>query len=146
MATQAAANDISAKELKRRDFILNGNLWKVVFVLMFPLFRYTIFNYIYSIIDTIMCAGISTDAVNAVGALSQVTNMISALGAGLASGGSIMIAREIGKKDYARAQKLASTVFAYVAVIALLTCAILIPLPVPLLQMNGIADAVIAVC
>ena len=52
----AAAQEISAKELKRRDFIVNGNLWKVVFVLMFPLFLYTIFNYIYSIIDTIMMA------------------------------------------------------------------------------------------
>src|SRR5574344_1795803 len=134
----AGAQEISAKELKRRDFIVNGNLWKVVFVLMLPLFLYTIFNYVYSIIDTIMCAGISKEAVNAVGALAQVTNMISALGAGLASGGSIMIAREIGKKDYARAQKLASTVFAYVAVIALLTCAIVIPLSEPLLRMNGI--------
>lgn len=145
MALAAAANDISAKELKRRDFLLNGNLWKVVFVLMFPLFLYTIFNYIYSIIDTIMCSGISKEAVNAVGALAQVTNMISALGAGLASGGSIMIAREIGKKDYARAQKLASTVFAYVTLIALLTCAIVIPLTVPLLRMNGIADTSIEV-
>ena len=122
----AGAQEISAKELKRRDFIVNGNLWKVVFVLMFPLFLYTIFNYVYSIIDTIMCSGISKEAVNAVGALAQVTNMIGALGAGLASGGSIMIAREIGKKDYERAQKLASTVFAYVTVIALLTCAIVI--------------------
>jgi rhamnogalacturonyl hydrolase YesR/Na+-driven multidrug efflux pump len=141
----AASSDISAKELQRRDFILNGNLWKVVFVLMFPLFLYTIFNYVYSIIDTIMCAGISTDAVNAVGALSQVTNMISALGAGLASGGSIMIAREIGKKDYERARKLASTVLTYVMIIALATCAIIIPLAEPLLHFANVADRSIAV-
>jgi rhamnogalacturonyl hydrolase YesR/Na+-driven multidrug efflux pump len=141
----AGAQEISAKELKRRDFIVNGNLWKVVFVLMFPLFLYTIFNYVYSIIDTIMCSGISKEAVNAVGALAQVTNMIGALGAGLASGGSIMIAREIGKKDYERAQKLASTVFAYVTVIALLTCAIVIPLSEPLLRMMGVVEESIQV-
>ena len=56
-----------------------------------------------------------------------------------------MIAREIGKKDYERAQKLASTVFAYVTVIALLTCAIVIPLSEPLLRMMGVVEESIQV-
>lgn len=141
----AANEDISAKELKRRDFIVNGNLWRVVFVLSFPLFVYTVFNYFYSIIDTIMCSGISKSALDAVGALSQVTNMITALGAGLASGCSILIAHEIGKRNYEKAKRYASTAFAYVFLIALATCAIVIPLSVPLLRFFGISEASIAV-
>lgn len=140
-----ASSDISAKELKRRDFIINGNLWKVVFIIAFPLFVYTIFNYLYSIIDTIMCSGISKEAVNAVGALSQVTNLISALGGGIGAGGSILIAREIGRKDYDKAQRYASTVFTYVVIFAILTCAIIIPLTEPLLRMCNISEESIAV-
>lgn len=136
---------ISQKELKRRDFILHGNLWKVVFVIALPLFFYSLFNYAYSIIDTIMCSGLSKDALNAVGALNQANNMISAIGAGLGAGGSILIAREIGKGDYRKAQKWSSTIFFYVFCIAALTLAIVLPLTVPLLKMLNIAEESIAI-
>ena len=135
-----SSNAINEKELKRRDFILNGNLWKVVFVIALPLFFYSIFNYAYSIIDTIMCSGLSKDALNAVGALNQATNMISAIGAGLGAGGSILIAREIGKGDYQKAKKWSSTVFFIAFVIAILTIMIVLPLTTPILRMLNIAQ------
>lgn len=141
----AATQDISARDAKRRDFIVNGNLWKVVFIIAFPLFVYSIFTYVYSIIDTIMCSGISKTAVNAVSSLSQVTNLISALGSGIGAGGSILIAREIGRKDYTRAQKYASSVFSLTFLFALLTCAIIIPLSVPLLRACNVAEESIAI-
>lgn len=136
---------VSQKELKRRDFIINGSLWKVVFSIAAPLFFFSIFQYIYSIIDTIMCTGISKSAVNAVGALSQANNMISAIGNGLSAGGSILIAREIGKNNYKRAQGLSTTIFFYTFVLGLLTCAIILPLTEPLLRMIGITETSIAV-
>jgi putative MATE family efflux protein len=133
-------NSISEKELKRRDFILHGNLWKVVFVIALPLFFYSLFNYAYSIIDTIMCSGLSKEALNAVGALNQANNMISAIGTGLGAGGSILIAREIGKGDYKKAKTWSSTVFFYVFIIAVATIAIVLPLTVPLLRLLNIAE------
>ena len=136
---------ISAKELKRRDFILHGNLWKVVFIIALPLFFYSLFNYAYSIIDTIMCSGLSRDALNAVGALNQASNMIAAIGGGLGAGGSILIAREIGKGNYKRAQRLSSTVFFYVFVIAALTILLVMPLTTPLLRGLNIAEESIAI-
>lgn len=142
---KASTDAISQKELKRRDFILHGNLWKVVFVIALPLFFYSLFNYAYSIIDTIMCSGLSKDALNAVGALNQANNMISAIGGGLGAGGSILIAREIGKGDYRKAQKWSSTIFFYVFCIAALTLAIVLPLTVPLLKMLNIAEESIAI-
>lgn len=126
-------DDISLKERNRREFILNGNIWKVVFMIALPLFFYSLFSYAYSIIDTIMSSELNKDALNAVSALNQITNMISAVGAGLGAGGSILIAREIGRKDYKKAKKLSSTVFFYVFLIAILTIAIILPLTRPLL-------------
>lgn len=141
----ASEASVSAKELKKRDFILHGNIWKVVFVLAAPLFLYALFNYIYGIIDTIMCSGISKEAVNAVGALKQVADMISAIGAGIGAGGSILIAREIGRKDYGKAKRLSSSVFAFTFLIAIITCAVVIPLTVPILRLFGISEASIAI-
>ncbi len=136
---------VSEKEWRRRDFILHGNIFKVVFVVAFPLFFFSLFNYLYSIIDTIMCSGLSSDALNAVGALNQANNMIAALGQGLGSGGSILIAREIGRGNYAKAKRLCSTVFLYVFVLSLLTMAVVLPLTVPFLRILNISQTAIDV-
>jgi putative MATE family efflux protein len=135
-----STSSISEKELKRREFILHGNLWKVVFIIALPLFFYSLFNYAYSIIDTIMCSGLSKEALNAVGALNQANNMISAIGTGLGAGGSILIAREIGKGDYQKAKRWSNTVFFYVFIIAALTISIVLPLTTPLLRLLNIAE------
>jgi len=132
--------DISPKELNRRNFIVNGNLWKVVFVIAFPLFIYSLFNYFYGIIDTIMCANLSKAAVNAVGALTQIDNMIAAIGGGIGAGGSILIARQIGRKDYVRAKKLANSVFFYTFILAALTCLVVLPFAAPLLSLFGVTQ------
>lgn len=139
------SSDVGKKELKRRDFILHGNVFLVVFVIACPLFFFSLFNYLYSIIDTIMCSGLSSDALNAVGALNQANNMIAAIGQGLGAGGSILIAREIGKGNYPKAKRLCSTVFLYVFILALLTVSIILPLTVPILRLLNISEASIQV-
>ncbi len=136
---------LNQKELKRRDFILHGNIWKVVLLIALPLFFFSLFNYLYSIIDTIMCSGLSSDALNAVGALNQATNMIAAIGQGLGAGGSILIARQIGKGDYRKAKRLSSTIFFYIFIIACLTVAIVLPLTIPFLRLLNISEKSIEV-
>jgi rhamnogalacturonyl hydrolase YesR/Na+-driven multidrug efflux pump len=144
-ATDSFGKDVSAKELKKRDFILHGNLWKVVFVIAFPLFLFELLNYAYSIVDTIMCTGISKAAVNAVGALTQVNNMIAAIGGGLSAGGSILIAREIGKGDYRKAQRMSTSLFTYTALIGIVTMAVILPLAAPILRLLNISEESIEV-
>lgn len=141
----ASLATVNEKELKRREFILHGNPWKVVFVIAFPLFLFSVLNYFYSIIDTIMCANIGKEAVNAVSALNQVTNMITSIGGGVGAGGSILIARQIGKKNYEKAKTFASTVFAFILIIAALTCVIILPLSEPLLRLFNITEESIEV-
>ena len=131
---------ISDKEIKKRDFILHGNLWKVVLSIFIPLFIFSIIKYVYGIVDTIMCTGISKEAVNAVGALAQVNNMVSAIGMGLSTGGSILIAKQIGKNNYKRARELTTTVFTYTVIIGVATCVLVIPFAKPVLRALGITE------
>ena len=141
----AKGSAVSQKELARRQFILHGNPWKVVLVIAAPLLLFTLFNYAYSIIDTIMCSEIGENELNAVGALSQANNLIAALGGGLSAGGSILVAREIGKKNYEKAKSLASALFLYVFAMAILTCALIIPFAAPILRLLNVSETSIEV-
>ena len=80
-------------EQTRRQ-ILTGNLWKVIISVSFPLFFYATLNSLYNLIDQIMVSNISAESVSAVAVLSQIKNLISSLGGGIASGGAIIIAKK----------------------------------------------------
>ena len=45
---------------KRREKILNGNLWVVILSICAPLFIYQLFNAFYNLVDTIFANEIST--------------------------------------------------------------------------------------
>ena len=73
----------SIKQIKRRQMILSGNLWKTIFVIIAPLALYQLFNSVYSLIDAAICAQISTDAQTNVVAINQIKSTISSFGGGL---------------------------------------------------------------
>ena len=54
-----------------------------------PLAIYQAFQQIFTILDTIMAAHVSADAVSAIAVLAQITLMIQAVGTGLAVGGAV---------------------------------------------------------
>lgn len=126
---------------KRRDKILNGNMWTVIIAICAPLFVYNLFNSIYSLLDTIFANEISTDSISSVAALSQIKNLLSSFGSGLAAGGAIIVARHFGSGNYAEARKNANVLltlcFFVVAVLAL----ICIPLAYPICKLSGISSA-----
>ena len=47
-------NNIKTKTELRREKILNGNLWKVIFSLTLPLFIFAIFNYVGDLFEMII--------------------------------------------------------------------------------------------
>jgi rhamnogalacturonyl hydrolase YesR/Na+-driven multidrug efflux pump len=134
------AGEVSSKDLQRRDFLISGNMWKVIISISLPLFLYALLNCVNDVLDNFMCASLSTAAVSASAQMSQVKNMVVAIGSGISAGGSIMIAREIGKKNYKQAQHLTSTVFTVVFFIAGLTLLICIPFARPLLIAFGVDE------
>lgn len=126
---------------KRRDSILNGNLWTVIIAICAPLFIYNLFNSFYNLIDTVFANNISTDSVSSVAALGQIKNLLSSFGAGLAAGGAILVARCFGAGDYEKARKNANVLVSIIIIVGLVLAVICIPLAYPICKASGISNA-----
>lgn len=129
-----ASVSLEEKQLKRREYLLGGNMWKVVLSISLPMVFYNLCNYFYGIYDMMLVqsAGIG-DAADIV-VLDQIKNMVSTIGGALATGGGIMVARRYGAKQLASARSCANTLFSMAMVVALVTL-VLIPAGVPFLQL-----------
>ena len=108
----------TSRDNKRREFILNGNIFAVVLRISLPLIMLAVFNYMAGIIDTIVVAKHDNDALSSVVMIDQIKNLFSSLGAGLATGGSIVVARLIGRNQLDTAQKSANTLLTIAVSIA----------------------------
>ena len=133
---------LAEKQLKRREYLLEGNMWKVVLSIALPMVFYNLCNYFYGIYDMMLVqsAGIG-DAADIV-VLDQIKNMISTIGGALATGGGIMVARHYGGKQLETARKFANTLFTLAMVVALVTL-VLIPLGVPFLKLFNTDQSII---
>lgn len=124
---------METKAEKRRRLILSGNLGKTLFVIIFPLAVYQLFNSTYTLLDQIICAQISTTAQNAVSSISQIKSTISAFGGGLAAGGAVLVARYYGAGDVKSARHASSNLFFMAIIMSAIICLIFIPLAEPIL-------------
>lgn len=62
---------------------------------MYTTVRFQLINHLFNILDTMMASHVSAIAVSAVAYLSQLQNMISAVGTGLAVGSSLKSVRHM---------------------------------------------------
>ncbi|MDR2867663.1 MAG: hypothetical protein LBV55_03300 [Acholeplasmatales bacterium] len=93
---------MSDKTLKKREYILNGNLLKVILMITAPLALYAIFNYLYGIIDlALVLPGERAQVVF----YDEMKTAITAFGAGIATAGSVIVGRLYGAGDIANARK-----------------------------------------
>lgn len=129
------------KDEKRRNLILNGNMWKVVVAICAPLFVYNLFNSLYNLVDSIFANEISTDSVSSVAALGQIKNLLSSFGSGLAAGGGIIVARCFGEGNYEKAQKNANVLVTLVSLVVAVLAIFCIPLAYPICKASGISNA-----
>lgn len=136
------AAKLEQKQLKRREYLLEGNMWKVVLSISLPMVFYNLCNYFYGIYDMMLVqsAGIG-DAADIV-VLDQIKNMISTIGGALATGGGIMVARRYGAKQLEDAKRYANTLFTLAMVVALVTL-VLIPVGVPFLKLFNTDQSII---
>jgi len=138
--------DIAQKrELKQREFILNGPVWEVIFRISLPLLFYNSLNHYFGFFDTLMVAHISSETVSAVAYMNQIQIMVSALGTGLALGGGILTARYIGEGDYLEAQKYSNIMMTMALIVSALLIGIVVPFSVPLLRMANTPEELISV-
>ena len=132
----SSGSELSEKDKKFRDFALNGNLWKVIFYVCIPLSVFQLINHLFNILDTMMASHVSAIAVSAVAYLSQLQNMISAVGTGLAVGSSLKISEAYGAGDYDMVKKRLSTLITICGICSAVVLCILPFTPV-LLRLCG---------
>lgn len=128
-------NSSGSRELKLRQFILEEKLWKVILYITYPLAIYSLFNHLYGFIDMMIVAHIGNQQIASVYILSEIQSMITAFGAGIASGGAVIVARHIGANRIDEAKKNASTVFFLAVYVSLFIIIVLIPTAKPFLQL-----------
>lgn len=125
----------NSKELKKRDMILNGNLWKIIFSIAVPLMLYNLCDYLYGIFDTMIVSKSQIGDVDSVAFLDGIKQMLLPLGASIAVGGGIIVANKYGSGRLEAANKTANVVFVLCLILAIGLSAIVIPLAVPFLKL-----------
>ncbi len=132
-------SNLSEKDRKFREFALNGNLWLVIFYVCVPLSAFQLINHLFNILDTMMASHVSAVAVSAVAYLSQLQNMISAIGTGLAVGSSLKISEAYGAGDYTLVKKRLSTLLTICTGLSVLVL-LMLPFAPHLLRLFGTPD------
>lgn len=140
----ADTSKVSEKDLKRREFILNGNPMAVVLNISLPLMALGAFSYISSIIDTIVVSTTDNNALSSVVMISQIKQLISALGAGFATGSSIIVSRLIGRGEYDKAKKSANTTIEVFFCLSIFIIAIIQIFAEGILRLGGMNDEMVA--
>ena len=129
------ASTVSKQDESFRSYALTASPLRVILSTCAPLALFQALQSIFKILDALMASHIGAEAVSAVAALSQVTLMITAIGAGLAVGGSIKISEAYGRGDYEDVRTRVATVYALAVAVSILVAAVLIPFAVPFLRL-----------
>lgn len=145
MSENTVQANLSEKDRKFRELSLNGNLWKVVFTVCLPLALYASLQQIFSILDTMMASHISALSVSAVAYLTQLNQILAAIGNGLAIGSGILISRAYGLGDYQLVKKRVSTLYAISLTAGILLLVSILPIVEPFLRFCGTPDELITI-
>lgn len=132
-----------SKELKLRQLIVTGSLWRVILYITYPLALYGLFNHLYGFIDMVLVAHIGNTEIASVAIFSEIQSLITAFGAGIASGGAVIVARHIGANRMEEAKKNASTVFFLAVYVSVFIILLLVPTAEQFLKLLGTPKDVI---
>lgn len=136
--------DVSSKDEEFRRYALTAPPMRTLLAVCAPLALYQALQSIFKLLDALMAAHISAGAVSAVACLSQITLMITALGSGLAIGGSIKISEAYGRGEYDRVRRCTATLYAMAVAVSLLVALTLIPFARPFLRLLNTPEELIA--
>ncbi len=137
------ASNVSKQDEAFREYALNAPPLKALLTVCMPLALYQALQQIFKVLDALLAAKISSDAVSAVSCLSQITLMITAIGSGLAVGGCIKISEGYGQGDYEAVRRRVATLYALAVGIGLSVIAALVPFAEPFLRLLNTPEALI---
>lgn len=138
------ASEVSQKDEEYRQYALTAPPMRVLLTVCAPLALYQALQSIFKILDALMASHISSNAVSAVSCLSQITLMITAIGGGLAIGGSIKISEAYGKGEYDLVCRRTATLYAMAVLVSLGVAAALVPFAEPFLRLLNTPEELIA--
>ena len=139
------ASTVSKQDESFRAYALEAHPLKVLLTSCGPLALFQALQSIFKIFDALMASHIGADAVSAVSCLSQITLMITALGGGLAVGGSIKISEAYGRGDYEAVRGRVATVYTLAVIVSVILAVALIPFAEPFLRLLNTPEDLIAV-
>ncbi len=128
-------SQVTKQDESFRQYALTGHPLRVLLSSCAPLALFQALQSVFRVLDALMASHISADAVSAVAALSQITLMITALGTGLAVGGSIKISEAYGRGDYDAVRCRVATVYAMAVSVSLVVVVVLVPFAEPFLRL-----------
>lgn len=126
--------DISLKEQRRRDSILNDSLWKVFFTIFVPIAMYNFLIYLFGVFDLKIISMFPTDPKDSMAFFDEIKNAISAFGTGFATGGAVIVANLYGKGDLREARRNAGVVLILTTIISAFIILITIAGVIPILK------------
>lgn len=133
----------SRQDEEFRRYALTAPPMRTLLTVCAPLALYQALQSIFKILDALMAAHISSSAVSAVSCLSQITLMITALGSGLAVGGSIKISEAYGRGEYDVVRRRTATLYAMATAASLAVAVTMIPFAGPFLRLLNTPEALI---
>lgn len=93
---------VDPKELKKRQFFLEGNIPKAVLSVCLPMALFQLINELFRVFDLVITSQINPESVSAVSFFNQLNNSIVSVGTGLSIGAGILIAGLYGAGEYER--------------------------------------------
>jgi len=129
---------------KREIDMTSGPVMKQILLFGLPILLGTIFQQMYSIVDSIVVGNyVGTDALAAVGSASTISNCLVNISAGLTMGASVVIAQLIGAKRYQDIKKALSTTLIFAGAIALVITVVGVSLAEPIMHLVRVPDDLI---
>ena len=126
----------------KRKEILSGNLWKIIFYIVFPLFLYKFTTSFFNVVDSWMVSVISDESVSSVSQVNQIKSFIACFGTGIAGGAAIVISRLFGEGKIDVARKYANIGFVIELAIGALTLLIILPFANLILKLFNVSDEI----
>ena len=126
---------VDPKELKKRQFFLEGNILKAVLSVCLPMALFQLINELFRVFDLVITSQINPESVSAVSFFNQLNNSIVSVGTGLSIGAGILIAGLYGAGEYERLKTTVNTTFFMAGAAALVLVAGLILGARPILRL-----------
>lgn len=136
---------LTARDKRFLEKSLNGTMWQVILYVGTPLALYQGLNILFTILDTLMASHISKESVSAVAYLSQINNVLSAVGGGLAVGAGIQISRAYGEGNFALVRKRVSSLYVICISVGVAMLVLILPFTGSFLRFAGTPEELIEV-